>query len=39
MSFRQFGGVTGDLAGFFLQSCELAMVLAVVLVQKVVAML
>ena len=37
MSFRQFGGVTGDLAGFFLQTCELAMVLAVVIVQKVVA--
>ena len=39
MSFRQFGGVTGDLAGFFLQTCELAMVLAVVIVQKVVAIL
>ena len=39
MSARQFGGVTGDLAGFFLQTCELAMVLAVVLVQKVEAML
>ena len=35
MSARQFGGVTGDLAGFFLQSCELAMVLAVVLAQKI----
>ena len=35
MSKRQFGGVTGDLAGFFLQLCELAMVLAVVLVQKI----
>ena len=39
MSARQFGGVTGDLAGFFLQTCELAMVLAVVIVQKVVAVL
>lgn len=39
MSARQFGGVTGDLAGFFLQSCELAMVLSVVLIQKVVAVL
>lgn len=39
MSARQFGGVTGDLAGFFLQSCELAMVLAVVLVQKLEAVL
>ena len=34
MSRRQFGGVTGDLAGFFLQICELAMVLGVALAQK-----
>ena len=39
MSQTQFGGVTGDLAGFFLQTCELAMVLAVVLVQKLEAVL
>lgn len=32
---RQFGGVTGDLAGFFLQLCELGMVLAVVAGQKI----
>lgn len=33
VSYRQFGGITGDLAGFFLQVCELAMavVAAVVL--------
>ena len=37
MSKKQFGGVTGDLAGFFLQTCELAMVLSVVAAQKVVA--
>ena len=36
---RQFGGVTGDLAGFFLQLCELGMVLAAVLAQKVEALL
>ena len=35
MSARQFGGVTGDLAGFFLQTCELAMVLMVAVVQKI----
>lgn len=35
MSQRQFGGVTGDLAGFFLQICELAMVLTVAVVQKI----
>lgn len=31
MSYRKFGGITGDLAGFFLQVCELVMVLAVVI--------
>ena len=35
MSQRQFGGVTGDLAGFFLQICELAMVLMVAVAQKI----
>ena len=29
------GGVTGDLAGFFLQICELGMVLMVAVVQKI----
>lgn len=33
MSRRQFGGITGDLAGFFLQVCECAMVLAVAVAQ------
>ena len=31
MSRKQFGGITGDLAGYFLQVCELAMLAAVVL--------
>ncbi len=31
MSYQKFGGITGDLAGFFLQVCELVMVLAVVI--------
>lgn len=30
MSSRQFGGITGDLAGFFLQVCELAMLYGIV---------
>lgn len=30
MSMKQFGGITGDLAGFFLQICELVMALGVV---------
>ncbi|MEL7602647.1 MAG: adenosylcobinamide-GDP ribazoletransferase [Bacillota bacterium] len=36
MSKRQFGGMSGDLAGYFLQLCELAMLAALVLIQKVV---
>ena len=31
---RQFGGVTGDLAGFFLQLCELGMVLGAIAAQR-----
>lgn len=30
MSYHKFGGITGDLAGFFLQVCELAMALVTV---------
>ncbi len=33
VSYRDFGGITGDLAGFFVQICELLMVLAVVIAQ------
>lgn len=32
MAYEQFGGITGDLAGWFLQSCELAMAFAVLVV-------
>ena len=35
MAFRQFGGITGDTEGFFLQLCECVMVLAVLIGQKV----
>jgi adenosylcobinamide-GDP ribazoletransferase len=31
MAFKQFGGITGDLAGWFLHSCEL-LLLAVLLI-------
>lgn len=34
MSYRQFGGITGDLAGFFIQICELILLVAAVVVQK-----
>lgn len=36
LSYRKFGGITGDLAGFFLQVCELAMALAAVAAQNIV---
>lgn len=35
MSYKNFGGTTGDLCGFFLQVCELMMALLVVVVYKV----
>ena len=35
MSYREFGGATGDLAGYFVQVCELACLAAVVLVGKI----
>ena len=38
MSRRRFGGMSGDLAGFFLQVCELAMLFALVIMQKVVVL-
>lgn len=31
MSYKKFGGITGDTQGFFLQMCELMMALAVVI--------
>lgn len=35
MAVKKFGGITGDIQGFFLQVCELAMAFAVVLIQYV----
>lgn len=32
MSIREFGGITGDLAGYFLQVCELILLMTVALV-------
>lgn len=31
MAVREFGGITGDLAGYFLQACELALLAAAVI--------
>ena len=33
LCIKQFGGITGDLAGFFLQLCELAMLTGIVLMK------
>jgi len=35
MSKKQFGGVTGDLAGYFLQICELALLVGGLIVQGI----
>lgn len=34
MSYRIFGGITGDLAGYFLQVCELLILLGIVILSK-----
>ncbi len=34
-SYREFGGITGDLAGYFLQMIELTFLISIVLVEKV----
>lgn len=39
MSKREFGGLTGDLAGWFLQVCELAALAAMVLSQRLLEVL
>lgn len=39
LAYRSFGGATGDLAGFFLQSCELLCLAAMTLAQRLAAVL
>lgn len=34
VSYKQFGGITGDLAGWFLQNCELAMAIGALIGQS-----
>ena len=36
MAMSKFGGITGDLAGYFLQMCELLMAASVVIVDVIV---
>lgn len=38
-SYRRFGGITGDLAGWFLQICELAILICTVLSHKLLEVL
>ncbi len=38
MSKKQFGGMSGDIAGYLIQTAELAMLAGLILVQKVVAL-
>lgn len=35
MAMREFGGITGDLAGWFLQTCELTVLLSLVILQLI----
>lgn len=35
MAIKQFGGITGDLAGYFLQLCELALLAALTITGKI----
>ena len=39
MSQKNFNGITGDLAGYFLQLCELIMALAIVFADKIIVYL
>lgn len=34
MAYKNFGGITGDLAGYFLQVCELGMLAGIVIVSR-----
>ena len=35
VAYKEFGGITGDIAGWFLQVCELAVTAAIVLVYRI----
>ena len=39
MSIRKFSGITGDLAGYFLQMCELFILFSIILAQKIIIFL
>lgn len=35
MSYKEFGGITGDLAGYFLQLCELLMMISIIILERI----
>lgn len=35
MAYRNFGGITGDTAGWFLQVCEMTLLISTVLTEKI----
>ena len=37
-SYRDFGGITGDLCGWFLQACEIFMIAAIVFSERIIAL-
>lgn len=39
MSIKNFSGITGDLAGYFLQMCELLMAVSIIFVEKIIMIL
>ena len=39
MAMKYFGGMTGDLAGFFVSVCELVMTLAVIIGNRIAGMI
>lgn len=39
MSLKNFSGITGDLAGYFLQVCEISMALSIVAAEKILLLL
>ena len=38
-SYKKYGGITGDLAGYFLQICEIAEIFAVIAAEKIIGVI
>ena len=39
MALKYFGGITGDLAGFFVSLCELVMLLTIIIGNRIAGMI